>query len=195
MSKQLQGYDGPILGISNSGDLFQKLKHESSNLCNGWHPYDSFNFLVTSWHLFQDWTKSDPSNALSRIKRNQAKLPKEMKLVLDIVRDLANGSKHFQLNSSSMNKRRINEIHTGNEVGFYEYFFHEDLPAVTVDEHWYFSIRVLHNIIMSYFDWVFDDGVEAKSFPNDLIDAILYCNIANRKGGVSPEIWLQNIDN
>jgi hypothetical protein len=44
-------------------------------------------------------------------------------------------------------KRRVNEVHTGDEFGFYEYFFHENLPAVTVDDHWYFSIRVLNTVV------------------------------------------------
>jgi len=195
MSKQLQKYDGPVFGITNSLELFQKLKHDSLNLRKNWHSYDAFNFLVTSWHLFYDWKNSDPRNALSREKRDKNKLPKEMNLVLDIVRDFANGSKHFKLDEKSENKRRVDEVHVGDEAGLYEYFFHENLLAVTVDEHWYFSIRVLHNIVMSYFDWVFDDGIPVKQFPDAVKETILYCNIANRETGEPPEIWLLNADN
>ena len=194
MSKKIIGRDGPVIGIATSDDLFQKLKRNSSNLCSGWHDYDAFDFLVTSWHLFHDWPRSDPPDAISRKKRQKAKLPNEMILVLDILRDLVNGSKHFQLDLSAAGKRRVDEIHNGEEVGWYEYFFHEDLPGVTVGDHWYFSIRVLHNIIMSYFDWVFDDSTPVRDFPADLLDAILYCNIADRRSGESPRIWLKHID-
>jgi hypothetical protein len=194
MSKAITGNVGPVLGIESSLDMYEKLKFESSRLQQGWHPYDAFNFLVTAHHLFQDWPQSDDSRALSRTKRQKKQLPVEMKLVLDVVRDLVNGSKHFNLDPSSVEKRRIDEVHTGEEVDSYEYYFHEGLPAVTVEVDWYFSIRVLNNLIMAYFEWTFNDSVPVKDFPSDLIEAILYCNIAQMHGGPSPTIWLQDIE-
>ncbi len=194
MSKAISGNDGPVLGIESSVDMYEKLKFESSRLQQGWHPYDAFNFLVTAHHLFQDWPESDDSRALCRMKRHKSKLPDEMNFVLDVVRDLVNGSKHFHLKPDSVKKRRIGEVHTGEEVGWYESFFHEDLPAVTAEENWYFSIRILNNLIMAYFDWTFNDSVPVKNFPADLTDAILYCNIAKRHSGTSPAIWLLGIE-
>lgn len=158
-----------------------------------WHPYDAFNFLVTAWHLFHDWKNSDETHALSRIKRNKVRLPDEMNLILDVTRDLVNGSKHFQLTPKAASNRRVDEVHTGKEVGFYSYFFHERLPAVTVDGHWYFSIRVLSNFLMAYFEWVFDDSIEVKRFPKNIIEGIRYCNIAERSGP-TPDIWLLNVE-
>ena len=193
MSKAIAGNDGPVLGIESSLDMFEKLKFESLRLQQGWHPYDAFNFLVTAYHLFEDWSKSDDSRALCRMKRQRNRLPTEMNFVLDVVRDLVNGSKHFYLKTSAAEKRRIGEVHTGEEVGWFEYFFHEDLPAVTVEENWYFSIRVLNNLVMAYFEWAFNDSVPVKDFPADLTDAILYCNIAQRRSGTTPAIWLLGI--
>ena len=194
MTKKIVARDGPILGIDSSAAMFEKLKHESSRLQQGWHPYDAFNFLVTAWHLFEDWTKSDDPRALCRMKRHRSRLPDPMNFVLNIVRDLVNGSKHFHLTLDAAAKRLVGEVHTGEEVGFYEYFFHENLPAVTADDHWYFSIRVLHNLMMRYFEWVFDDSTPIKDFPCDLLEAISYCNIANRHGGPSPAVWLLGIE-
>lgn len=194
MGKVIAGRDGPVLGISSSVAMFEKLKYESSRLQVGWHPYDAFNFLLTAWHLFEDWTKSDDPRALCRMKRQRRRLPPPMNLALDVVRDLVNGSKHFQLTPDAAAKRRVGEVHAGDEVGFYEYFFHENLPAVTVENHWYFSIRVLNNLMMRYFEWTFDDSTPVEDFPGELLDAILYCNIANRCGGPSPAIWLLGID-
>lgn len=193
MSKLISGRAGPVLGIESSIGMHQKLKYESSRLKDGWHPYDAFNFLVTAWHLFEDWTKSDYPAAQCRMKRQRRRLPTTMNLVLDVVRDLVNGSKHFELNSNATGKRRIGAVHSGEEVGFYEYLFHENLPAVTVDNNWYFSIRVLHNILMRYFEWVFDDAVLHDQFPIDLVDALEYCNILNR-GSSTPEVWLLEIE-
>lgn len=194
MGKIISDRDGPVFGINSSADLFDKLRYESSRLKQRWHPYDAFNFLVTAWHLFQDWPKSDDSRALCRMKRQKKRLPSDMIFVLDIVRDLVNGSKHFELESDAAKKRRVGEVHTGQELGWYEYFFQENLPGVTVEDHWYFSIRVLHNITFRYFEWVFDDSTAPGDFPQDLLDAILFCNIAKRAGGLSPAIWLLNIE-
>ena len=194
MGKKIAARDGPVLGIDSSAAMFEKLKHESSRLQQGWHPYDAFNFLVTAWHLFEDWTKSDDPRSLCRMKRQRQRLPPPMNFVLDIVRDLVNGSKHFHLTPDAAAKRRVGEVHTGEEVGWYQYFFHENLPAVTVEDHWYFSIRVLHNLIMRYFEWTFDDSMPVEDFPCDLLDAILYCNIANRSGVPSPAVWLLGIE-
>jgi len=194
MSKIIDGREGPVFGIKSSADMFEKLKYESSRLQQGWHPYDAFNFLVTAWHLFEDWPKSDEPRALCRMKRQRSRLPSSMCFTLDVLRDLVNGSKHFQLNPDSVKKRRVTEVHTGKEVGLYELLFHEDLPAVTVDPNWYFSIRVLHNLTLRYFEWVFDDLTPVKEFPPDLLEAILYCDVANRGSGVSPAIWLLGIE-
>lgn len=194
MGKVIADREGPVFGIDSSVAMFEKLKYESSRLQKRWHPYDAFNFLVTAWHLFEDWTKSDAPSALCRMKRQRRRLPDDMNFTLDIVRDLVNGSKHFQLTPDAAAKRRVGEVHTGDEVGWYEYHYHEDLPGVTVEDHWYFSIRVLHNLMMRYFEWVFDDSTPVKDFPCDLLDAILYCNIAKRPGGTSPAIWLLGIE-
>lgn len=195
MGKKIFDRDGPVLGINTSLDMFEKLKFESNRLQQEWHPYDAFNFLVTAWHLFEDWTNSDDPRALCRLKRHRDKLPIPMNLLLDVVRDLVNGSKHFKLTSNAASKRRVGEVHTGNEVGWYSYFFHENMPAVTVEDHWYFSVRVLNNLVIRYFEWVFNDSSPIEHFPNDLLEAILYCNIANRKSGPSPELWLLGIEN
>lgn len=194
MGKKISARDGPVLGIDSSAAMFEKLKHESSRLQQGWHSYDAFNFLVTAWHLFEDWTKSDDSRALCRMKRQRRRLPLSMNFVLDIVRDLVNGSKHFNLTPDAAAKRRVGEVHTGEEVGFYEYLFHENLLAVTVEDHWYFSIRVLNNLMMRYFEWTFDDSKNVEDFPSDIIEAILYCNIVKRGGGPSPAVWLIGIE-
>ncbi|PPK72515.1 hypothetical protein B0F87_11835 [Methylobacter tundripaludum] len=194
MGKIIANRDGPVLGIDSSEAMYEKLKHESSRLQQGWHPYDAFNFLVTAWHLFEDWPKSDDPKALCRMKRHRPRLPSPMNLVLDVVRDLVNGSKHFHLDPGAAAKRRVGEVHTGDEVGFYEYFFHENLPAVTVEDHWYFSIRVLNNLMMRYYEWTFDDSTPVKDFPCDLLEAILYCDITNRRGGPSPAVWLLGIE-
>jgi hypothetical protein len=189
MSKLIENLDGPVLGIHSSLDMYEKLKYESARLQKNWeNAYDTFNFLVTAWHLFHDWPDSDAKASLNRIKRHKSQLPKEMVFVMQIVNDLTNGSKHFKLDQKAASKRVISETHIGNEVGWYQYFFHERLPAINaedVNHKGYFSIRVLHNIVMTYFEWVFDDNFLVSNFPKEIVEAISYCNITNRSKAIS----------
>lgn len=188
MSTDISRLGGPRLGINSSADLLEKLKFDSTRLSRDWNVYAAYDFLITAWHLYHDWKQSDDSGTLSKTKRNPNKLPDEMRMVLDATRDLANGNKHFNLDEKAAKRRRVSATHTGDEVGYYEYFFHEDMPAVTIDDHWYFSIRVLRNIILRYFGWVFNDSVPANAFPTELLESIRYCNIAVREG-VPPKTW------
>lgn len=192
MGKKLSGRDGATLGFVSSTDYYRKLLRDAEGLRGSWDAHDATDFLITSWHLFQDWSKSDPKTSLSRSKRNRAKLPAQMNLVLDITRDLVNGSKHFQLDQSSADKRKISEVHDGLEANWFSYFFHENVPAVTVEGGWYFSVRVLHNILLAYYHWVFDDNQPLQNFPVEILEAIDYCNIQTRKTGSVPRIWAEN---
>lgn len=189
MGKLLVGNDGPTLGITTSRDMFNKLKYDSQLLDNDLqNTYNAFNFVVTAWHLFNDWPKCEDKLNSSRIKRQETQIPQEMLLVLNVVRDLCNGSKHFILTNEAARKRVVGEVLTGREIGAYEYFFHETTPAVNTKDGFYLPIRVLNNIVISYFEWVFDDSIPVSKFPSEIIDAIKFCNIAKRTGP-PPEIW------
>ena len=189
MGKIISGNQGPVLGIETSSDMYEKLKFESDRLANGWGPYDAFNFLVTAWHLFQDWTKSDAPGSLNRAKRRRANLSESMNFVLDITRDLVNGSKHFLLDPNAVSKRKVKETHDGVDANWHSFFFHENMLGVTAQGTWYFSVRVLRNILLSYFSWVFDDSISVKEFPHELNEALNYCNIGNRKNMSPPALW------
>ncbi len=115
-----------------------------------------------------------------------------MNLVLDITRDLVKGSKHFELNPQAADKRKVTETHDGLEASWYSYLFHENIAGVTVEGSGYFSIRVLHNILLAYYQWVFDDSKEPRSFPKEILDAIDYCNIQSRETSVTPLIWAKH---
>ena len=70
----LAGNDGPTLGITSSLDMFNKLKYESRLLDNDLqNTYNAFNFIVTAWHLFNDWPKCEDKLNISRIKRQKNK--------------------------------------------------------------------------------------------------------------------------
>jgi len=189
MTKVIQDSDGPSIGINSSFDMYAKLLYESSRLQVDWrNSFDTFNFLVTAWHLYHDWPKCEPKGSLTRLKRHRTQIPEEMIFILDIVKDVTNGSKHFSLSQEASRKRVVNEIHNGEESGFYQFFFRENLPGLDANSgkfKGYFSIRVLHNIIMKYFSWVFDEGVAVGCFPKEIVEAIHYCDLVNRPRSVS----------
>jgi hypothetical protein len=172
-------------GLTDCGHLYDKLAHDSARLEDGWQPYDAFNFVVTAWHLHKDWV-AETGSALAKSKRELAWGRPDMRLVLEVLRDLATGAKHFS--SRATNRQRVDQVHTGQEVGFYEWFFHEDIPGASVGSN-YFSIRVLRNISMAYFRWLLDDAVTAV-FPTEISECIAHCNIATRRGP-TPPLWLQ----
>lgn len=189
MDKELAGREGPVLGIGSSVDLHEKLKFEGARLEGSWHSYDAFNFVLTAWHLYQDWLPGDrrgrPKQA--RKKLDKKGLPVEMILVLDVLRDLSNGSKHLQLDPSAAKKRVISETHSGEIANWWAYFFQERILGVTTGSDYYFSIRKLRNVTLAYFDWVFDDIRPANPFPGDLLWTIWRCAPKNRdKAAVPP---------
>jgi hypothetical protein len=189
MTKVIQNLDGPSIGINSSFDMYAKLCHESLRLQADWrNSFDTFNFLVTAWHLYHDWAKCEPKGSSTRLKRHRTQLPQEMVFVLDIVKDITNGSKHFNLSPEASRKRIVNEVHDGDEYGFYEFLFRESMPGLdanSVKFKGYFSIRVLHNIIMKYFEWVFDEATPVDSFPKEIVEAINYCDLVSRPDSVS----------
>lgn len=189
MDKDLQGREGPVLGIGASAELYEKLKFEGARLRTEWHPYDAFNFVLTAWHLYQDWLPADrlnrPSHASAKLKKR--KLPEEMVLVLDVLRDLSNGSKHLNLDPGSADKRVVSSTHSGEISSFSAYFFQEGIVGVTTADYYYFSIRKLSDIILAYFAWVFDDKAPATPFPGGLLWTIWRCAPKNRdKNAVPP---------
>lgn len=193
MTKPLSKDEGAILGLETSLDLYHKLKDDSRRLGDGWHPYVAFDFVLTAWHLYNDWPKRDVGNLPSKSKRRESSLPSEMTLVLSILQDLANGSKHVRLTPDAARKRTVDTVHTGDEVGFFEFFFHEDIPGISAG-HSYFSIRVLRNIVVRYFEWVFDDSVAVKDFPAEIIETIQYCDVSIPKSGPTPALWLIDVE-
>src|SRR5438045_3941655 len=119
-NRNLTGTDGPVIGLETCSDLFEKLEFEGKRLASAWHSYDAFNFIVTAWHLEDDWV-SNTGTRLSKTKRGG--LPPEMLLVRDVLRDLARGSKHFKLNPSSVRDRRVETVHDGLSLDEYSYMF------------------------------------------------------------------------
>ncbi len=190
MDKLLAGREGPVIGITSCHDLHQKLRIEGERLEGKWHAYDAFNFVLTAWHLYQDWLPGDKLGrpVYAPQKGDKHRLPQQMKLVLDVLRDLCAGSENFQVNLDAAQKRGIEETHSGAIGDWYAYFTHERIPGVTAEGDYYFSVRKLRNITHSYFDWVFDDEKPAQKFPGELLWVIWRCSPKNRDAAAVPPL-------
>lgn len=188
MDKKLSGRDGPVLQLATCMDLLDKLRKDGERLEGTWHPHDAFNFVVTAWHLQNDWLsqRAAPKPTLAAEKHLARRLPAEMKLVLDVLRDLANGSKHQTLEPDAARRRVISQVQSGQIADWYSWFFHENIPGVTTESGHYFSIRKLRNFTLAYFDWVFDDTKPVTPFPGELIWQIWRSNPANGDAAAVP---------
>jgi hypothetical protein len=181
MSKKLGEREGAMLGGRSWTDMHRKLKREGERLEGDWNPDDAFNFFVTAWHLYNDWMRESETGrthlAVQKVQRRN--LPLEMQEVIDAVRDIANGSKHYRLDLPDAKKRVIQETYDGETDSYWAYFHRERMPGFATSSGYEFSTRKLRNFMLAYFDWAIDDSVPLKAFPGDLLWKIWWSNPAN----------------
>lgn len=163
-------------GINTCYDLYKKLMFEGSTLENNWNEYNSFNFIVTAWHLYDDWLKSDRENRpnLSTKKKEHHKTPQNMMKIIFALRDVANSSKHFTLNDASFNKKVVTGIHQPIVGDAAAYFLHGPMIYIEIENSVY-SMRDLRHIVLLYFDWIFDDTVSVQKFPIEIQEHLERC--------------------
>ncbi|MBC3878184.1 MULTISPECIES: hypothetical protein [unclassified Undibacterium] len=160
-------------GLRTSYDLYDKLKYDSELLLRRrkrsaeerrLEEFEAFNFFITAWHLYKDWLQGDtlnkPKYSLEKIQEANSKFIE----VKDVMRDIANGSKHFELNAPA--KVAVGEREISS---WYSYFFGPQFSIETKSFH--FLMYELVGVIMDYFRWIFDDS-ELVVFPSKLIEKL-----------------------
>jgi hypothetical protein len=146
-------------GLRTPYDLYEKLKYDAEQLLRRreesdderrLEEFEAFNFFVTAWHLHKDWlhgrSPAKPKHALEKIKTASSKLME----IKQVIRDIANGSKHFELEEKPKVVVGEREISS-----FFAYFFGPQFPIDTKSFH--FLMYELVDVIMDYFEWLFDD--------------------------------------
>ncbi|MEA2095845.1 MAG: hypothetical protein U9P73_03990 [Candidatus Cloacimonadota bacterium] len=156
-------------GISNCFDMYEKLKFEGKRLDSDWHEYNCFNFIVTAWHLYDDWLDNDRRCRPQLSIKKKNKIPATMTNVLNAIRDLTNGSKHMVLNKKSVNKQVVTEVHSPEIRDMRSFMTGEAKVGIKIDST-YYSMWDLRYICLLYFAWVFDDNTPMNAFPPDLAD-------------------------
>lgn len=158
--------------LESCEDMHQKLQFEYERLkTNNWHEYDLFNFLVTTWHLFHDWVKNDKAAKRDVLNKKKNNTPPDMMVVVNIARDLTNGSKHYKLDAKSDKKKVVQDISDPEIRDWYSYFVSGPQPGVSSDKH-YFSVPVLVDLLHQYMNWLFDDSIPPEQFPESLIKTL-----------------------
>ncbi len=92
--------------------------------------------------------------------------PEDMKEVINIARDIANGSKHFKLDAPSEEKRVVTEVHPAEIRDWHSYFFGPK-PTISATKS-YYSVADLSYLITEYFKWIFNDSESAKHIPESI---------------------------
>lgn len=109
----------PRLPIDSCEALFEKLKWDFVQLEKEWiSPYCTFNFVVTAYHLYQDWLKR--AGTVEQ-KERRAQLPENGKLLFEVWRDITNASKHWELNERSQSQQVVNEVSAPQIGDWYAY--------------------------------------------------------------------------
>ncbi|MFZ6710138.1 hypothetical protein [Undibacterium sp. TC9W] len=160
-------------GLSTPYDLYEKLKYDAQLLLrqreenaeeHRLEEFEAFNFFVTAWHLYKDWlqgvSKDKPKHSLQKIQ----KAASEFREIKDVIRNIANGSKHFELNEPAkviLGDREISSV--------YSWFFGPQFAIDTKSFH--FLMYELVDIIMAYFEWIFDDSKQV-AVPIEIIEKL-----------------------
>ena len=167
----IEGVEYLKIGIDTVNDLRHKLSFEKQRVLEKHHPYDFFNFVVTAWHLYHDWMKHDKDNRPRLFYKKVNSSPQQMKDLVNAIRDLANGSKHFSLDKPSDEKKVVTDIHEPEIRNFYTYFFGAQ-SGISIAES-YYTIGELVEIIDNYFNWLFDDSISSDDFPESIFKIIV----------------------
>lgn len=155
-----QSENSPRLPIDSCEALFEKLKWDYMQLENDWSSsYCAFNFVVTAYHLYQDWIKQAGT---AEQKGRIANLPEHGKLLFNVWRDVTNATKHWDLNERSQNRRVVSDVSGPIIADWYSYFIAGPVLYVRVGDALP-SLSELAQVTIWCFQWLLG-GEDAFEF-------------------------------
>lgn len=159
--------DAPRLGLHTCEDLLEKLRWEFRLLEKQWdNPYLAFNFAVTANHLFADWIKRI-GNTEQRRRINR--LPEIGKKLFFVWRDVANASKHWELDEKNKKKQIVSEVSEPEIADWYAYFISGPIIYITVEDAKP-SLLELTTITLNCFEWILNS--KEQNFPSELENSL-----------------------
>jgi len=169
------------IGLTNCNRLYEKIYSDKKLLETKiseakFDEFAFFNFIVTSWHLYNDWLNADKLNRPALVHKKKKRTPALMLEVMNIARDITNGSKHLKLDQTNMKKKVVAEVHEPEIRDWYSYFIAGPQYAISTESS-YYSVSDLLFLITDYFEWLFDDSIQPENFPEKLHNHLKYCKI------------------
>ncbi|MEC9364945.1 MAG: hypothetical protein VYC42_17130 [Pseudomonadota bacterium] len=153
----------PRLGLHTCEDLLEKLRWELHQLEKQWdNQFLAFNFAITANHLYADWIKSAGDQAQRR-RVNQ--LPDVGKKLFAVWRDVANASKHWELDQKSRTKQVVSEVSQPQISDWYAYLIAGPVLYLTV-EGAKPSLPELTGVTLKCLEWILE--AKDQEFPLDL---------------------------
>ena len=153
-------------GINNEYDLFNKLKRDLDKLLNeasiDEHTKtidNTYNFLITAYHLSYDWTKN------AKYKRKNEIIPDSFKDLLTAIRFLANCSKHREL-TNNLNENTVDNVTEPIVADYWTYMYGNQIN-ITINGKQE-SLILLSEPLMKYFEWLLDDSKTLDEMPDEV---------------------------
>lgn len=150
-------------GINNEHDLFNKLKRDLDKLLNEASINDhiktidnTYNFLITAYHLSYDWTKDD------KYKIKKEIIPESFKDLLTAIKFLANSSKHREL-TNNLNENTVEEVTKPIVANWFDYTYGDQVNIKICGRQE--SLSLLSESLMQYFEWLLDDSKIVNEIP------------------------------
>ncbi|MES2413528.1 MAG: hypothetical protein V4614_06975 [Pseudomonadota bacterium] len=149
----------PRLPINSCEALFSKLKWDYAQLTKDWSSYSTFNFVLTAYHLYQDWIKAAGTEEQ---KARKAALPEQGRLLFEVWRDVSNATKHWELNARSQDQQVVNSVSNPQIADWYAYFVTGPVIYVQVGTAQP-SLTQLADVTIWCFKWLIE-GEESFKF-------------------------------
>jgi len=152
----------PRLALNTCSDLFGKLQSDFVELKIDYSTYKTFNFVVTAYHLYNDWINA----AGIRIQRQKKhRLPSEARRLFMVWRDITNATKHWKLDSANQSKQVVEAVSHQQIADWHAYLIAG--PVIYIDvANARPSLPELADVTMKCFEWLLNDSVD--DFPEGL---------------------------
>lgn len=153
----------PRIPFRSADDLYGKLKREHERLQAEWNDDNSFNFIVTAYHLYDDWVRRAGTRGQQQ-RRNR--LDPIAERLMHVLRDITNASKHWELNQRNEEKRVVDEVSPAMIADWEAYFLTGPQIYVSDSDGASLSMSSLSRLTMEVFGWIME-GTD-NTFPPEL---------------------------
>lgn len=153
----------PRIPIHTCEGLFDKLKWEHKRLQDEWNEYNSFNFVLTAYHLYCDWIDKAGSQAQKQRKNG---MPTNAKRLFFVLRDITNASKHWKLDTPNEAKRIVSDVSDPKIADWDSYFNTGSVIYISVDQA-NVSLPEVARLVIETLQWLLEDTTNV--FPEPLL--------------------------